>query len=648
MRRTLTALLMTLTLLWPALTHAASTVAVLPLAKATGSEDYDGLGQALAGMLIADLSGVEALQLVERERLDALLEEMALSESGFLEPSTAQRLGRGVGAELVLTGSYSVVGPTFLMDARLVQVESSHVLKAVKADGTAADFVAVEKDVVEALLAGLEVTLSSAQRRRILIQTPTESFEAFAAYGEGLQRQDEGRIDEARAAFERALTRDPGFEAARTQLAAIRARLEAMRAEDDAREVDDEQRRRLAVLEQTVDERDRPGSHRDSLDDLSRFALRLVVLDELERHCQRYEEMDHFLHRVRGNVDLPPETSEPYVMVENLSKHAWEMGMEEQKYATDTYSHNMRIMDAASPLANPERFLLDLDKAEPGHYKSDSLFKSLSRCHPESEWIPTYERIRTKLRKWGVAQNSYDNHQPTVSLDDQLESFVLQLRVRQRGMDVEVEQRVGVLLDRYEDDTEGRGWAQGVASSIVREADAWERHQVSRQGLPEDVLLGMGRALAEANPKLLRMDVSFCAYAVPLANEGVARDLAKYAEDKDGHRARYAPYTLDSVGIEAAAFMDMGCFAAIPARFANIDEVFDHLDSARERTRADRADTEDCVDSWERWEGHATREQVKSSPNPQVQASMLYYALRSYYSLLVGQRCVESDRQGKE
>ena len=33
---------------------------------------------------------------------------------------------------------------------------------------------------------------------------------------------------------------------------------------------------------------------------------------------------------------------------------------------------------------------------------------------------------------------------------------------------------------------------------IVREAEAWERHQVSRQGLPEEVLLGMARALAEA------------------------------------------------------------------------------------------------------------------------------------------------------
>ncbi|MBW1878775.1 MAG: hypothetical protein JRI25_01410 [Deltaproteobacteria bacterium] len=648
MRRTLIALLITLTLLAPTLARAASTVAVLPLDKASGSEDYAGLGQALAGMLIADLSGVEALQLVERERLDALLEEMALSETGFLDPSTTQRLGRGVGAELLLTGSYSVVGPTFLMDARLVQVESSHVLKAAQANGTAADFVAVEKDIVEALLEGLEVTLSSAQRRRILIQTPTESFEAFAAYGEGLQRQDEGRIDEARVAFERALERDPAFEAARTQLAAIRARLEAMHAEDTTREVDDAQRRRLAVLEQTVDERNRPASHRDSLDDLSRFALRLLVLDEMERHCQRYDEMDHFLRRVRGNVHLPPEASGPHVLVENLSEHAWEMGLEDKERATDTYSRNMRIMAAAGPLGSPERFLLDLDKAEPGHYKSDSLFKSLSRCHPEEEWIPTYERIRTDLRRWGIAEDSYDNLLTTVSLDDQLEVFVLHLQVRQRGMDLDAEQRVGVLLDRYEDDPEGRVWAQGAASSIVREAEAWERHQVSRQGLPEEVLLGMARALSEADPQRLRMDDSFCAYAVPLAGKGVTRDLETYAETRAGPRARYAPYTLDSLGIEAAAFMDMGCFAAIPARFANIDEVFDFLDSARERSRADRADTEECLDAWKRWEGHATREQVKGYPNPQLQANVLYHALRSYYALLVGQRCVESDRLGKE
>jgi len=124
----------------------ATTVAVLPLDQGAGSDVYEGLGTALSGMLIADLSGVEGVVLVERARLDALLSEMALTETGFVDPATAQRLGKGLGAEALVTGSWSVVGPTFVLDLRLVEVESSTILKAARADGGIDDFVAVEKD----------------------------------------------------------------------------------------------------------------------------------------------------------------------------------------------------------------------------------------------------------------------------------------------------------------------------------------------------------------------------------------------------------------------------------------------------------------------------------------------------------------------
>lgn len=60
-------------------TGEATTLAVMPITMGAGSERYDGLGKALAGMLVSDLAGVEALQLVERERLDELMHELALS-----------------------------------------------------------------------------------------------------------------------------------------------------------------------------------------------------------------------------------------------------------------------------------------------------------------------------------------------------------------------------------------------------------------------------------------------------------------------------------------------------------------------------------------------------------------------------------------
>ena len=59
-----------------------------------------------------------------------------LAKGDFLNPTTAQKLGKGLGAAYVVVGSYSVVDGTFLLDARLVNVESGAVTKAARLEGT--------------------------------------------------------------------------------------------------------------------------------------------------------------------------------------------------------------------------------------------------------------------------------------------------------------------------------------------------------------------------------------------------------------------------------------------------------------------------------------------------------------------------------
>jgi TolB-like protein len=108
-------------------------MAVLPLQPGAESDPFPGLGKALAGMVVSDLSMLPGVDLVERDRLDALLGEIALSSTAYLDPATAQRLGKGVGAELVLVGTYSVVRDRLLLDARVVEVQSGAVRGAAAA-----------------------------------------------------------------------------------------------------------------------------------------------------------------------------------------------------------------------------------------------------------------------------------------------------------------------------------------------------------------------------------------------------------------------------------------------------------------------------------------------------------------------------------
>ena len=168
--------------LWLSLPASARSVAVLPLDQGAKSDTHAGLGRALAGMLISDLSRVEGLELVERARLDALLQEIELGESGFVDPKSAAKLGSGVGAEWVIVGSWSVVNDAFLMDARTVDVGSGKIVAAVDANGTVDDFITVEKTLVETLLEELEVAVSAGARRKIIAEAPTEDFDALSTY----------------------------------------------------------------------------------------------------------------------------------------------------------------------------------------------------------------------------------------------------------------------------------------------------------------------------------------------------------------------------------------------------------------------------------------------------------------------------------
>src|SRR5262245_2763588 len=62
------------------------------------------LGRGLPALVVSDLSHVRRLRLVERGRLQALIDEMKLAASGRVDPATGARSGHLVGAGQVVEG----------------------------------------------------------------------------------------------------------------------------------------------------------------------------------------------------------------------------------------------------------------------------------------------------------------------------------------------------------------------------------------------------------------------------------------------------------------------------------------------------------------------------------------------------------------
>jgi len=64
-----------------------------------------GVGRDLAGMLTNELASLGSFQMVERNKLDAILDEQDLGASGRVSPSTAAKVGKMVGAKYIVTGT---------------------------------------------------------------------------------------------------------------------------------------------------------------------------------------------------------------------------------------------------------------------------------------------------------------------------------------------------------------------------------------------------------------------------------------------------------------------------------------------------------------------------------------------------------------
>lgn len=208
-------------------------VAVTPFANRSNTTEFEALAVGLADMLMTDLSVSKELRLVERQRLDDVIAELKLNRTKLVDPKTAQKMGKIIGAELMVTGALSSLSPLLRMDARLVNVESGEVMATAKAEGPIAEFFKVEAELAGKLLTAFGSVLSPLQRMRIG-KPPTRDLAALHAYSKGLDAATHGDGKAAAAAFRAALAADPTFAQAARRLAALEQRVAGLEKRTEA------------------------------------------------------------------------------------------------------------------------------------------------------------------------------------------------------------------------------------------------------------------------------------------------------------------------------------------------------------------------------------------------------------------------------
>ena len=189
-------------------------IAVMPLRFSGPDRSLRPLERGFADLLTTDLARSSQLTLVERSRMQALLDEIHLQKSGATDAASNVRAGKLVRAGRVVQGSLIQVGAFDLRaDAAVVDVSTSEIRGTANASDQLEAVFNLEKKLALDLFTQLGVSLSPSERNTIE-QRPTRSMQAFLAYSRGLTAEDEGRYDDAGRFFNDAVRIDPGFQSA--------------------------------------------------------------------------------------------------------------------------------------------------------------------------------------------------------------------------------------------------------------------------------------------------------------------------------------------------------------------------------------------------------------------------------------------------
>ena len=223
-----------------------STVAVMPFRDLAADSRF--VGEAIRETVMSDLKQLGGLRVVERASLDRVLAEQKLQQGQKeLEVGDIVRVGKVLGAQLIVVGAYQKLSPQVRLTARFIKVETSEVIGTAKVDGSQREFLRLQDRVTAALLHSAGLPVQAKQVQDDSVQRPElQSWKTLEMYGQAAVATDDAT---RRSLLKLVVAEDKNFSYAVNDLAALEKRLATYQSEQDVvveREIE-EARRQLAL-----------------------------------------------------------------------------------------------------------------------------------------------------------------------------------------------------------------------------------------------------------------------------------------------------------------------------------------------------------------------------------------------------------------
>ena len=182
------------------------TLAILPFENnsITDADRFAPLSKGLPAMITTDLNKNGAgLKLIERDKIQALLKEIAFGQTGSVDESQAVRVGKILGAQAIALGSFMVLGEKIRIDVRIIKVETSELVLAESIVGESDDFMSLEQDLANKIANSMKANLAPRK-------SPSKSgIDAALYFSQGLNALDRGDKAKAKRLFAKSIELDP-------------------------------------------------------------------------------------------------------------------------------------------------------------------------------------------------------------------------------------------------------------------------------------------------------------------------------------------------------------------------------------------------------------------------------------------------------
>jgi tetratricopeptide (TPR) repeat protein/tRNA A-37 threonylcarbamoyl transferase component Bud32 len=201
------------------------TVAVLGFKNLSGKSTDAWISTALSEMLTTELGANGKLRTISGENVARMKADLSLPDSESLGHDTLQKVDQMLGTDLVVLGSYLIIGDEIRVDLRVQDTSTGEVVATAPEQGTEAQFFDLVKRAGEALRQNCGAGELSPEQRVATDAAEPASTEAVRLYSEGLAKLREFDFLAARDLLQKAIAADPNSSLSHSALAAAWSQL---------------------------------------------------------------------------------------------------------------------------------------------------------------------------------------------------------------------------------------------------------------------------------------------------------------------------------------------------------------------------------------------------------------------------------------